>query len=29
MEPYIGDAGVIILLILASLNNDWEHSIHE
>ena len=29
MEPYIGDAGGIILLILALLYYNWEHLFHE
>jgi hypothetical protein len=29
MEPYIGDAGVIILLILALLYFNWNQLFHE
>ena len=29
MEPYIGDAGVIILLIVSLLYFNWDHLFHE
>ena len=29
MEPYIGDAGVIILLILALFYFNWDQRFHE